>query len=279
MPTPLTFIESDFQPTRADEVARILNRKIPLTSSAFDLLKAEQRARAFRIAGVNDAALIQRVQNEISKALRDGTSFRDLRMRILTQFEDAGVDAPSLNHLRVVIRQNMATVEAVARDRMLRNPAVLEQFPYWQYVTVRDAGVRPTHAALEGLVFRADDPFWDTYDPPWEWNCRCGKLPVSEAHLARLGVDLTTLADVQALGIEPNPDFAFPRDQLKEIDEDTLRGFEGDLRRFLVERFQRADAMELAAIREIQPPVLPPLGYWEWRRGRAAKRKVKKPNK
>lgn len=237
-------IATDFQPRRDTEIARIMTRKVPLGSDAFELLKAEQRARAFRIAAINKASLIQRAQNEITKALRDRTAFRDVRMNLLALFKEAGIEAPSMGHLRTIMRQNMNTVDAIARNRTLKSPAVKRRFPYWRYVTARDAGVRSSHAALDGKVFAADDPFWDTYDPPWEWGCRCSKIPVSERELKRLGVDVVTVKDVEADGLEPHPDFAFPRDQLKSLDASILRNFSGDLKRFIEQRFNEADQIE-----------------------------------
>jgi SPP1 gp7 family putative phage head morphogenesis protein len=41
------------------------------------------------------------------------------------------------------------------------------------YQTQNDANVREEHAALDGLVYPIDDPFWNTYTPLNGWNCRC----------------------------------------------------------------------------------------------------------
>jgi SPP1 gp7 family putative phage head morphogenesis protein len=45
-----------------------------------------------------------------------------------------------------------------------------------QYLTVGDDRVRPAHAALDGTIKPADDPFWDTHFPPNGWRCRCTVL-------------------------------------------------------------------------------------------------------
>ena len=48
-----------------------------------------------------------------------------------------------------------------------------ESRPFWQYDARNDSRVRPSHAAMDGMVFPADDPIWASHHPPNRWNCRC----------------------------------------------------------------------------------------------------------
>ena len=51
--------------------------------------------------------------------------------------------------------------------------------PMLQYVTAGDEKVRDDHAILDGIVRDINDPFWDTYYPPNDWNCRCDVILLS----------------------------------------------------------------------------------------------------
>ena len=55
------------------------------------------------------------------------------------------------------------------------------------YVAVLDERTRASHAALNGQVFRFDDPIWQSHYPPNGWNCRCRVRALSERRLASLG--------------------------------------------------------------------------------------------
>ena len=45
--------------------------------------------------------------------------------------------------------------------------------PYSRYIAIEDQKSRPSHAALNGKVFKKDDPLWDTHYPPNGFGCRC----------------------------------------------------------------------------------------------------------
>lgn len=60
--------------------------------------------------------------------------------------------------------------------------------PYWQYLAIRDNRTRPSHSALHGRVWRADDPIWNSLYPPNGWNCRCRVRALSDRRLEKEGL-------------------------------------------------------------------------------------------
>lgn len=63
----------------------------------------------------------------------------------------------------------------------MTEPGVKELRPYWQYDAVNDSKTRPSHLAMDGRVFMADDPIWDTWFPPNGFKCRCTVKTLSSA--------------------------------------------------------------------------------------------------
>jgi len=62
-----------------------------------------------------------------------------------------------------------------------------EIFPLLKYNTLEDGSVREEHVALNGTVKPVTDAFWNTYNPPNGWRCRCfveqleaGEAPITE---------------------------------------------------------------------------------------------------
>jgi uncharacterized protein with gpF-like domain len=64
--------------------------------------------------------------------------------------------------------------------------------PFWRYVAIMDRRTRPAHSALNGRVFRFDDPFWDHFYPPNGWRCRCSVFALDGEDMASQGYDLSS---------------------------------------------------------------------------------------
>lgn len=73
--------------------------------------------------------------------------------------------------LRTIFRTNMTT--ATAHRRYRQQVSNVNSRPYWAYRAIQDKHTRPAHAAMDGRVYRANDPIWLSHYPPNGFNCRC----------------------------------------------------------------------------------------------------------
>lgn len=73
--------------------------------------------------------------------------------------------------LETIYETNLQTAYMAGRYETMM--AATMYAPWWEYSAVMDNRTRPQHAALNGQVFRYDDPFWQSWYPPNGFRCRC----------------------------------------------------------------------------------------------------------
>lgn len=69
----------------------------------------------------------------------------------------------------------------------MTSPEALEIFPYWRYAHNVSLHPRIVHEAWNGIILRADNPWWNTHFVPNGWGCNCEIQPVSRRKRARNG--------------------------------------------------------------------------------------------
>ena len=137
------------------------------------------------------------------KAADNGQAFADWRKDILQHLQNKGWLHPNGHDGKVIIdptsgevfgaprrleniyRTNMQT--AYSAGQYQGYMANIDSRPYWMYDAVGDHRTRPAHAAMDGLVYRYDDPFWATFYPPNGYRCRCSVIALSELDMQRDG--------------------------------------------------------------------------------------------
>jgi len=146
----------------------------------------EAQATAFTVAKAMRLDILQTIRDELQTALDDGMMLRDFQKGLEPKLKALGwwgkheiIDADGVVsnvqlgspwRLRTSYETNMRTsYQAGAYHEMMDS---MDEAPYGQLVAVLDQNTRPTHRALNGLVFRLDDPFWNTHWPPLDWGCR-----------------------------------------------------------------------------------------------------------
>lgn len=178
----------------------------------------EQHARAFTVARLTKLDVLQDIRDATARALREGTTERDFIREltpilqskgwwgkavnpatgeVLDVYDERGrpVQYGSPRRLQLIYRQNLQSAYMAGRYQQQRDLAQADgpgARPYLQYLAVRDARSRPSHAALHGKVYRADDPAIDAIYPPNGFNCRCRMRALSERRLAAEGLSVET---------------------------------------------------------------------------------------
>lgn len=165
---------------------------------------AEAHAKAFTVAKVASMDLLQDIRAMVDKALADGVSLTDFKQNFLESLSRKGWAGAKPWRAEVIYRTNLQSAYNTGRYRQMLE--VADRRPYWMYSAVLDSRVRPSHAALHGVICRFDDPFWQRFYPPNGFNCRCTVRTLSEKDLQRRGLRITEKLPV---GVEPDEGFDY----------------------------------------------------------------------
>lgn len=163
----------------------------------FGKLPAQLKQRAFTVAGIEQLDALRRIRDAVAK-LPEGASWDEAKREIASEISPfVGGDAKAAR-ARAEMQLRIHGFQAYAVARHQEQMETIDVFPYWKYVTVGDSRVRPAHAALDGKVLRADDPWWKTHYPPWDWGCRCIVEALDEEDAEAAGI--STSADMPTPG-------------------------------------------------------------------------------
>jgi len=186
----------DLTPVPDGFASRFVADKLPVARRVFDRMLPEIKARAICVSGITDLDAVQNVRDAIA-ALPQGANWNDVKGEIVRNISPYVVDAVDPDERAKQEEAAEARAELLLRTQGFQAYAASEYqalreqmdvFPFWEYVTARDDRVRDSHAALDGIILPADDPFWDEHYPPWDWGCRCTVRPRMSAEVERLPV-------------------------------------------------------------------------------------------
>lgn len=172
-----------------------------------DLWK-DANVKAFTVAKVAKADILQDIRSQVEKVLASGDTFETFKKNLTPTLQAKGwwgkkvvklpaelggretVQLGSPWRLETIYRTNLQTAYMAGRYKQQWADRFIE--PFWQFVSVLDSKTRPAHAALNGKVFKATDPFWETHYPPLGFNCRCRVRGLSKADMDEQGLTLDT---------------------------------------------------------------------------------------
>lgn len=190
------------------EAIAFLRDKLDIPTERWNDLWQSAHDRGFMVAGATKADLLADLHAAVLKAREQGTTLAEFRkdFEVLVARHGwtgwTGEDTPAGRawRTRTIYETNLRASYQAGRYAQMTDPAVLKWRPFWRYKHSDSVRVpRPHHLAWNGLVLRADDPWWRTHYPPNGWGCKCRVFALSKEDLKKLGKD----------GPDPTPDDGF----------------------------------------------------------------------
>ena len=170
-----------------EAAADYIHGKAVADPTHFGNLPPQLKQRAFTVAGIEQLDALQRIRDAVAK-LPEGASWDEAKKEIAAEISPFVGGDMKAARAKAEMQLRIHGFQAYAVARHQEQMETLDVFPYWKYVTVGDSRVRPAHAALDGKVLRADDPWWKTHYPPWDWGCRCIVHALDEEDALDIGV-------------------------------------------------------------------------------------------
>ncbi len=186
-----------------DAVEFLRSKGVRITFNWQEMLD-EAHARAFTVAKAMRLDVLRDIRGGLLEALRDGKTLRQFEAGLTPLLRAKGwwgkrivVDGQGLaelvqlgspHRLKTIYQTNLQAAYMAGRAKA---QAQAGSFPYLMYVAVMDGRTRPSHAALNGKVWRKDDPVWQVLFPPNGFNCRCRTRALTEGQMRREGLELS----------------------------------------------------------------------------------------
>lgn len=201
-------LQALFSQPPAESIAYLESKGLRVTFNWAEMLD-EAHARAFTVAKAMRLDVLQDIRSGVLDALTQGKTLRQFEQELTPLLQAKGwwgkqivvdgqgqarqVQLGSPHRLKTIYQTNLQSAYMAGR---MKSQQEADAFPYLMYVAVMDGRTRPSHAALNGKVWRKDDPVWSSIYPPNGFNCRCRTRALTTGQMTREGLSVADAPDV-----------------------------------------------------------------------------------
>jgi SPP1 gp7 family putative phage head morphogenesis protein len=163
------------------EAIAFFKQKVPINTNAWDDFADEAQDYAFTLSKVTSAELLSDVYGMVLSALENGDSFGQFKKGFNAAIDKAGWNPAKRSwRSQLIFMQNLRQAYGAGRYKQQTDPEMLKLRPYFQYRHGDSRVPRPHHLALDGKIYPANDPFWQTCYPPNGFGCSCKCFSLSK---------------------------------------------------------------------------------------------------
>lgn len=181
--------DDEIPPIKFEEAVKFLEQKMPITKDEWKLLEPKARFRAFTVAKLGSATLIDTVKQQLLGVLEDGKGYAEFWNRIKKTVEN-DVTKIKPGYWETVFRTNTQTAYVAGKLEQYKNSGVAA----YQLMVIED--VRTSRICRNllnkssgyGLILPKKHQFWQTYGfPPYHFNCRSSIRGVWPSQIGKVG--------------------------------------------------------------------------------------------
>ncbi|MEX2155104.1 MAG: phage minor head protein [Gemmatimonadaceae bacterium] len=182
-----------------------------LSFSWMDMMR-EEHAKAFTVAKVMRADILEDIRRAVDRAIAGGTTLEQFRRELTPLLQAKGwwgrgmmtdpkdgatkdVQLGSPRRLATIYDTNLRT--SLSAGRWEQIDRTKKRRPYLRYIHSGALNARHQHKAWHGLVLPIDHVFWKTHFPPNGWHCGCWAQQLSDRDLERYGYQVSPDPEVR----------------------------------------------------------------------------------
>lgn len=144
------------------------------------LLRSKYGVQALRVLTDSSLRVERELQDVVGGLVRQGANVGEGKKQLADAFDRLGLTPKNSYTLENIFRTQTQLAYNAGKWEADQDPDIQEILWGYEYVTVGDDRVRPSHAALDGVTLPKDDPMWESIWPPNGWSCRCAVIPIFE---------------------------------------------------------------------------------------------------
>ena len=181
--------DDEIPPIKFEEAVEFLKRKVPITKEEWKSVETKARFRAFTVAKLGSATLIDTVKQQLLGVLEDGKGYAEFWNRIKQTVEN-DVSKIKPGYWETVFRTNTQSAYVAGKLQQFEKSGVAA----YQLMVIED--VRTSQICRNllnknsgyGIILPVKHPFWQKYGfPPYHFNCRSSIRGVWPSQVGKIG--------------------------------------------------------------------------------------------
>jgi SPP1 gp7 family putative phage head morphogenesis protein len=169
-----------------DEAISYFVSKVPRLFEEIDDYTKASIERTFWVKQSTDKVVTEKMFTSLSKNIAEGGTLREWKKDIKAHLKKAGISENGY-YLENVYRTNVQS--SYNAGRFEQQQLTKDVFEYWLYNAIEDDRTSEICSNLDGSVFKADDPIWNTIYPLNHFGCRSVVTVLTEDMLYEYNID------------------------------------------------------------------------------------------